>query len=330
MLSNIEFKFGRSSGAPHTTLEAMPLTVFVGPNNSGKSLVLRELHNYLHDGQSKENHQILSSIDFEPLPEDQVDDEIARLRLRPHWNESIVEGHVLIGTFGSRMQVPLEELSRSLRNPDASRSQFCSWYFRNKILFLDGAGRIHLINQKEAGDLQSAPENSFQALFGDDEKREAVRAILADAFGEFFVIDPTNLGLLRLRMSSVPPESPNLERGIDQAAVTFHASAIPIDEKSDGVKAFAGIVCEIMAGDPNVILIDEPEAFLHPTLSFKLGKQIALQTQGNNKKVFASTHSASFLRGCIQSGAPVNIVRLTYTNQVATARVPGRIRSSVV
>ena len=122
-------------------------------------------------------------------------------------------------------------------------------------------------------------------------------------------------------MSQSAPPLPEIERGIDERAVRFHGSAALIDSKSDGVKAFSGIICEIVAGDPNIVLIDEPEAFLHPSLSFKLGKQVALQIRGANKCVFASTHSESFLRGCIQSGAPVDIVRLTYRGGKATARL---------
>ena len=81
------------------------------------------------------------------------------------------------------------------------------------------------------------------------------------------------------------------------------------------------MITEIVAGDPAVLLIDEPEAFLHPALSFKLGKEIALASSGSKKRLFVSTHSPTFVMGCIQSGAPINIVRLTYRGGVATARL---------
>jgi hypothetical protein len=68
-------------------------------------------------------------------------------------------------------------------------------------------------------------------------------------------------------------------------------------------------------------LIDEPEAFLHPSLAFKLGNEIARASLGSEKRLFVSTHSPDFVMGCIQSGAPVNIVRLTYRSGIATARV---------
>jgi hypothetical protein len=90
---------------------------------------------------------------------------------------------------------------------------------------------------------------------------------------------------------------------------------------SDGVKAFTGIIAEVIAGDPRVLLIDEPEAFLHPALSYKLGFELSRATAGAGKRVFVSTHNPQFVMGCIQAGVPLNIVRLTYRQGVATARV---------
>ncbi len=101
----------------------------------------------------------------------------------------------------------------------------------------------------------------------------------------------------------------------------FHSNSQLIDNASDGVKAFTGIVTEVMAGDPRVLMIDEPEAFLHPSLASKLGQEISRAAISTNKNVFISTHSPSFVMGCIQSGSPVNIVRLTYRSGAATARV---------
>jgi hypothetical protein len=76
-----------------------------------------------------------------------------------------------------------------------------------------------------------------------------------------------------------------------------------------------------------VILIDEPEAFLHPALSHKLGREVARSLVGTDKHLFVATHSASFLMGCIQSGVPINIVRLTYNFNPPTARLlpPDRV-----
>lgn len=77
----------------------------------------------------------------------------------------------------------------------------------------------------------------------------------------------------------------------------------------------------LIAGEPKITLIDEPEAFLHPSLCSRLGKEITAALANTNKRLFVSTHSASFLMGCVQGGAPINIVRLTYDYSAATARL---------
>jgi len=186
---------------------------------------------------------------------------------------------------------------------------------------LDGKSRINLVNQQTAGDLQQDPQNSLQALFRDDKKRYEVRHIIEEAFGDYFIIDPTHLGYLRIRLSQRAPDNDSEERGIHAEAVQFHAGAQLIDQSSDGVKAFTGIITEVIAGDPKVLLIDEPEAFLHPSLATNLGYEVSRAAASTDKRVFVSTHSPAFVMGCIQSGTPVSIVRLTYRSGVATARI---------
>ena len=213
------------------------------------------------------------------------------------------------------------EINALVQNPSQDLGAFCSWFLMHNTLILDGRGRIDLVNDQAAGDLQRPANSSLQVLFRDDTKRREVRRIVFEAFGTHFVIDPTNLGSLRVRLASRAPRDEMEERGLHDDALRFHAAALPISDASDGVKAFAEIVTEVMAGDPSVILIDEPEAFLHPSLATKLALEVSKAALSADKRVFVSTHSPAFVMGCIQSGAPVNIVRLTYRNSVATARV---------
>ncbi|WP_210413345.1 ATP-dependent nuclease [Leptospira stimsonii] len=135
------------------------------------------------------------------------------------------------------------------------------------------------------------------------------------------VIDPTNLGSLRICLSKREPIDSTEEQGLHEAAREFHKNALEVQNASDGVRAFIGMVIETLAGDPKILLLDEPEAFLHPALSNKLGKELVSITTSTEKRFFISTHSPNFLMGCIQSGAPVNIVRLNYRQESASARL---------
>ncbi|MCC6299843.1 MAG: ATP-binding protein [Anaerolineales bacterium] len=321
MIKNILLKFGRATGLPKANIETTPVTVFVGPNNSGKSQVLQEIYRFCTSGTKSTNDVVLDSLVFDEFSEEKAIESINHVKLTPNRNEALQPDHIIVGKRGSRHQVGEQSLIAVLRQPNQYSSRFCSWYLAYNTIILDGKNRINLVNQQSTGDLQLQPQTSFQALFRDDAKRQEVRRIIKDAFDLYFVIDPTNLGNLRLRLSSRPPQSNVEERGIHEESVKFHSEALSIEFASDGVKAFTGIITEIIAGDPKVLLIDEPEAFLHPSLSYKLGKEIAQASVGVDKRIFVSTHSSSFVMGCIQSGAPVNIVRLTYRDGSATARI---------
>jgi len=321
MFKDIFLKFGRNAGNPPEAITTTPITVFVGPNNSGKSLVLNEINQFCTNGQINATWKILDNIIFTGTSEDDVAEKIRHVQLQPNRGETQHPNHIFVGKKGARHQVPEQTLKNVVADPSLHVNQFCSWYLSYNTLILDGKNRINLVNQQEAGDLQSPASSSFQVLFRDNEKRAEVRRIIHDAFGDYLVIDPTSMRFLRLRLSSREPVSEIEERGIHEEAIDFHNNASLIDHASDGVKAFTGMITEIIAGDPMVLLIDEPEAFLHPALSFKLGKEISQITADTQKRLCVSTHSSSFVMGCIQSGAPVNIVRLTYRAGNATARI---------
>jgi Predicted ATPase len=321
VISNFQLKFGRIPGADCDVVHTTPVTVFVGPNNSGKSKVLTEIEQFCRRGQIDGNAVILDKITFMGLDEEEANKAIEHLKQPPNPGEAITLGHVFVGSRYGRDHLPLLQLKQYIQNPTENPAAFCQWYLKHSTLILDGRSRINLANQQMAGDLQQPAQSSFQVLLRDDAKRHEVRRIISEAFGVHFVIDPTNLGQLRIRLSSRAPKDDMEERGIHAEAVQFHADAQLIDYASDGVKAFTGIVTEVLAGDPRVILIDEPEAFLHPSLASKLGYEVSRAALISDKRVFVSTHSPTFVMGCIQSGAPVNIVRLTYRGGVATSRI---------
>ena len=321
MIKNIKLKFGRAQGLEPQNIEAQPITVFVGPNNSGKSVVLAEIQQFCSNGNKNTNNKVIDSIELQGFSDAEIEEKIGKVRLKPNPGEAVNPNHILVGKRQTRHQVQEQQFIAALKDPNAQPTHICSWYLSYNTLILNGSNRINLVNQQEGGNLQQPPHTSFQVLFRDDEKRKEVRRIIHEAFGQYLVVDPTNLGKLNLRLSTVEPEDDMEERGIHAQAVDFHANAMLIAQASDGVKAFTGMITEMIAGDPSVLLIDEPEAFLHPSLSFKLGKEVAGIMSESHKRLFVSTHSPNFVMGCIQSGAPVNIVRLTYRNEVATARI---------
>ncbi len=321
MIEKIRLKFGSSLESPKLELSTTPITIFVGPNNSGKSKVLREIQQYCGSGATNNQFVIIDDIQFNEIEAGLREQLIKEHTLSPNPNERINQGNILFGNGMVRHQLNAAAPDSFLNNPNANKSNFCRYFLSFKTLLLNGLNRINLVNDQGMGDLQQAPQNNLATLFQDDEKRLEVRRIINEAFNLYFVLDPTNSGQLRIRLSKTTPENHQVERGLHKEAVEFHKQAMHINEASDGVKAFTGIITSIVAGNPKITILDEPEAFLHPALSFKLGKEVGTTSKVALNKLFVSTHSSNFLMGCIQSGAPLNVVRLTYSNEKATARI---------
>ncbi|WP_163518369.1 ATP-dependent nuclease [Gelidibacter japonicus] len=325
MIEKIKLKSGSSQGQPNLEIELTPITVFVGPNNSGKSRILIEIEKFSRNTSGQPNDLILQNLVFKSLTKNEIETELDKITQKPKFNETIDAGQIIIGKVSSqensavRVKVNKDEVVRVAQNP--SKNVWYSRYINLYTLRLDGTNRLNLLNEQNAGDLQSTPTNHLSHLFIDNDLRKELRRIIYEAFGKYYVIDPTNIGKLRVRLSDEEPKSEREEKGWENEAINFHKKALLIDEASDGVKAFSGILTTLLAGDPKITLIDEPEAFLHPALSNKLGKEIGKSLRNSHKRLLVATHSSSFLMGCIQSAAPLNIVRLTYKNGVPTSRI---------
>jgi ABC-type cobalamin/Fe3+-siderophores transport system ATPase subunit len=310
VLERVTLKFGQITGGTALSFAPGPMTVFVGPNNSGKSTILREI------GGSGAN-RILNKLD-EITPDIDKIKQIFGPKTK-HYDDGRI--HISFtdpfGGSGASYTFPSSAEAREL--PKIYKK------FISVSVRLDGVTRLTLTETIPLAGYNSSPNHVLYELFRDDEARERVRKEIASVFDLYFTIDITDLANLRVNMSRIPLPRPDIEKLITtEEAELFQNQATEISQFGDGVRAFTGIIASVLSSDYRRILIDEPEAFLHPPLVRRLGKilsQLASERQGN---VFASTHSADFVMGCIQSGSLVNIVRLTYQDNIPSARIlPG-------
>jgi ABC-type cobalamin/Fe3+-siderophores transport system ATPase subunit len=339
VLSDLRLQFGASSDDPPLVLRPGAMTVFVGPNNAGKSLALREIERYIEDGGRTEG-RIISSIEPElPPPADAramlLSRQVAEAestnvragwvrvsRLKPvgeHSHARVTD----LDHVPDEQLVDAESIVRLMgRDPEQlsqpEREMLFRDFFSLFTIRLDGRTRLALTQPRPAGDLQQQPSNFLVALFKDERARERIREITADAFGLYFVIDPTGVTRFRIRMAPRRP-GPGEEQSLEESARNYHSAAADIAEMSDGVKAFTGLTAAVLSADYRVMLVDEPEAFLHPPLTRKLGRRLTQLAAERGASVIAATHSPDFLMGCIQAGEGLDIVRLTHRHGVATA-----------
>lgn len=318
MLDSITLKFTQHDDL---VLPAAGITIFVGPNNSGKSLILREIEQTFSAGTFPNYLRILRDYEIKWPELDAVKSNL--LSNADSNNKDVPADHVKICRInpdGGR-QIELIHVPSVLRQAEikSDKQWWASQILRWSILRLDGRSRFNLTNDRAAGDLLLDPQNVLAHFFQDDIARTKVRTLIHDAFRLYFVVDPTSLGNLRIRLSKEAPLTD--EQSLNQEARNFHSRAMHILEASDGVQAFTGIITAVMSGDFQTILIDEPEAFLHPPLARKLGKNLATLTTERGGCLLASTHSPDFLMGCVQATKEVRVVRLEYSEGKSRGRM---------
>lgn len=81
-------------------------------------------------------------------------------------------------------------------------------------------------------------------------------------------------------------------------------------EEGDGLRSFIGLLMILYSTPHPILMIDEPESYLHPFQSKRLGNILAKSCKENNKQIFIATHSSDIIEGALNSNASVCIVRI--------------------
>lgn len=127
-----------------------------------------------------------------------------------------------------------------------------------------------------------------------------------EAFGMDIILDYSGLKDFCLRVAKEFPEIPEDPRKAYLVTKDFNK----IDNQGDGFRSFVGIVLSLLFSKDRIVLLDEPEAFLHPAQARYLGKWIADNSDKLSGQIIISTHNSNFLSGLLQSDKKVDIYRL--------------------
>ena len=300
-------------------LDASKLTVIVGPNNSGKTTFLSEVEHLLTaQAHNKDALLIIDGCRFHAFSEIEARALIESMTIGTSVN-ALGKEQVEIGWgHGNQIAIVAENLMKSLCKPETEEGRhrrsagFMGLFTRN----LDGLSRLTLANGVQIGDARqkrssSSLRNAFLCSTNDYSRFDDA---IFHSIGRHIAITPileggtANVFLVKDSVLDVPFDS----RSYSDEAINYFSNpqnAQPLREQSDGTIAFVGLMLELMFSNQSTLLIDEPETFLHPSLARAVGNEAGRQSL--EKSIFAVTHSPDFLLGCLESGVPVNIVRLT-------------------
>lgn len=207
---------------------------------------------------------------------------------------------------------PFEDKTCELRRRfGAMFVNFCGT--EDRLLFAAGE-QYHGLNDEGSSVLSD--------MFANTSRRQELSRIIREVFGCGVDLD------IASRSGYVTPkviheEAEEMVRNED--AALYLASKPNLMDEGDGIKGFFAVAMMILSNDKPVILIDEPESHLHPPQAFKLGLFIGQQSRIKSEaQIFVATHSSRLLQGLLASGigaSSMSIVRLSKTGNTRTMNV---------
>jgi hypothetical protein len=172
--------------------------------------------------------------------------------------------------------------------------------------------RLVLTNPAQPVDLtRNAPSTPIQALYGHDDKVEKLSDASLSAFGHKITFDHLG-GSWRLRLGEPTVEPAITGRNLFATSETKAAieGLSAVEEQGDGLKSYLGVLLELLAERHLFIVLDEPEAFLHPPQARRLAAEIVRIKQAQ-AQLFVATHDPNFVRGLLDvDEAHLSLVRI--------------------
>lgn len=309
-LTKVEFKNGLS-------FSPTPITVIVGANNTGKTRLLKEINSYVLGNTEQEyEYAILKSIQSDQREFDTV---IASLGIK---STSMPEGGTLSFLLNDGF-FELVNLSGDKNYFDTMKSDLQKMTVFDALLFRKQFGKaITAFIQTEtrllAAKSSRYEDNTLLSLFynNDSEVEDAISDVVYNAFDVDIKLDYSVPGRLSIRIgddfSEIPPDPRDARELLSKFPL--------LEDQGDGIRSFTTTLLILMLTRRPIVLIDEPEAFLHPPQAATLATTVS-KVATDQRSIIVATHSSDFLRGIIANRQDVNILRLNRNDKETTAHL---------
>ena len=290
------------------------LTVLVGPNNTGKSRTLLDIRDIFQGGYTVKTILVKKLI-FEKTSLEEFKKE---LTIKPHptvANQHQVSGLSPILQGALSHPIALENLKQWCNDLTESWQNVCNHNVGAlKITLLNADLRLSLARQKDAKHDVNAPEHAIQELYDKKIFDKYLEEAFKRAFDNEIKLDATQPGIFQFRIAKKFEPIPADQRDARPIMEKYQK----LDEQGDGYKSFVGIVMGIVISQGRIVLIDEPEAFLHPTQARVLGEWIAKHSRTSDTQIILATHGADILDGILVGDKDTAIFRLNRTDDTTT------------
>jgi len=282
-LQNILFKNGKS-----VDINENDIIVIVGPNNSGKSKLLDEITSQFKSADPKaivvDKIRIKRSVDFETI-----------------FKTLEEKGRVSISDTSYSMSQKKYSISSSRDAfKNAWEGEDIGMFSKLLVNQLKTVERLTTVKAPKT--VKMAISEFFHPIHfmqRDDKLEMYFSELFHQAFGEDLILHRAAGDTLPLYIG----KRPEFEGDEDRVSLSYvkKIEELPLlEDQGDGMKSFVGILMNTFITEFSVVLIDEPESFLHPPQSRLLGKMIGSDLPEDRQLILA-THSSAFLRGLLDT-----------------------------
>ena len=201
----------------------------------------------------------------------------------------------------------VEAYKNAYNNTERRKKEIMGTFTKYFVTDLSSSNRLLLASSVDSVNPElKNPQNLLQSLFLDNTRELDLKQAFKDAFNMEITLDYSSMLKLCFRVAEKMPDIPEDPR----KAYPITNKLGKIEEQGDGFRSLVGIILGLLFSKGRIVLLDEPEAFLHPAQARFLGKWIGDHKDIINGQLIISTHNANFLSGIIASGHDVDIFRL--------------------
>lgn len=284
------------SGGQEIPLEFGSILILIGPNNSGKSRALREIETSLKEPNTP--RVVISSTSAAR----EGTQELFLEWLNAHYPTRVVQDQRFLDTKGARLRENSVGAVWSAGDTLTNAAAFL-------IHRLDTESRLTIAKRTPSLDPYNEPPRDYiHVLQANDSLSQRVSDEVRSAFNTDVII---NWGAGR-EVGFHVGEEPSIERDRVSEAYLRELNQLPrLDDEGDGIRSFVGALLATLCGSHPVLMIDEPEAFLHPPQARRLSAFLARTAAEADRQVIIATHSADVVRGALEGSERVSVCRIT-------------------
>jgi hypothetical protein len=303
-----------NDGSP---LDPGNLVVFVGPNNVGKSRSLRDILSICAPAMGLSPRPLVVK-DVEWMTPSNIGEieERDKMLIREESNGIRMLRSLDPGLVGERNIQVTNWGDANFKSSLMNKQMFAAMFGSQFIGHVGTQNRLMLVQQSPSPQFRKHASNLLQSLYWNKTALEKIKQAIKSQFDIDLALDFSTLAQIVFRvgrnMEPIPPDPRDASEILDKYE--------RLDDQGDGLRSFTGIMTAVLCADRDVLLIDEPEAFLHPPQAFRIGELLA-ENVSNDRQMFVATHSADVVQGMLSRAQQATIVRLDRIGDKNTFRV---------